>query len=323
METDSENDSMQKNRLGLHGPELSEIGLGTWVMGGPWRFGWGPADDRDSIAAIQRALDLDINWIDTAPAYGLGHAEELVGQALQGRRDRVYIATKCGMVWNSKGVTRMDLNPGSIRQEVEASLKRLRTEVIDLYQFHWPDPKVPVEKSWRELIRLRKEGKIRWLGVSNFDVALLERCQAIEPVDSLQPPYNLLRREVEPEILPWCREHGVGVVAYSPMASGLLSGRFDLARLAADDWRRRSAEFIEPRLSQNLRRIENLKSIAEHHGKTVGQLAVAWVLRHPAVTSAIVGARTVTQAEENMGAAAWRLADEEMAEIDRMLAEGL
>jgi len=314
---------MRKNRLGLQGPELTEIGLGTWVMGGPWRFGWGPADDRESIAAIQRALDLGINWIDTAPAYGLGHAEELVGQALQGRRDQVYIASKCGMVWNSKGVTRMDLNPGSIRQEVEASLKRLRTEVIDLYQFHWPDAGVPVEKSWREMRRLKKEGKIRWLGVSNFDVALLERCQAIHPVDSLQPPYNLLRREVEREILPWCQNHGVGVVAYSPMASGLLSGRFDLTRLAADDWRRRSAEFTEPRLSQNLQRVEKLRAVAARHGKTVGHLAVAWVLRHPAVTSAIVGARTAAQVEENMGAAGWDLSEGEMAEIEGFTAPGI
>jgi len=310
---------MRKNKLGINGPELTEIGLGTWAMGGPWRFGWGPCDDGESICAIQRALDLGINWIDTAPVYGLGHAEELVGKAITGRRDLVYIATKCGLVWNSHGRVRHDLNPGSIRQEVEASLYRLGVDVIDLYQIHMPDRVVPVEKSWQELVRLKKQGKIRWLGVSNFDIALMQRCQAIHPVDSLQPPYNLLHRQVESEILPFCLTQGIGVVAYSPLASGLLSGRFDKHRLAADDWRRHSADFTEPLISRHLRQVEQLRLMAARHGKTAGHLALAWVLRHPAVTSAIVGAHTVAQVEETLSGAGWRIVEQDLKEVEQLV----
>ena len=313
---------METRRLGRHGPPLTVVGLGAWAIGGgDWRFGWGPQEDRDSIAAIHRALDTGVNWIDTAAVYGLGHSEETVARALDGRRDRPLVATKCGLVWDDRRRTRIDLSPDSIRREVDASLRRLRVETIDLYQCHWPDPKTPVEATWETMAALKREGKVRLIGVSNFDVPLLGRCLAVAPVDSLQPPYSLLDRAVEREILPYCREQGIGVVAYSPMQSGLLSGRFDPARLAANDWRRRDAAFTPPLLARNLAFAERLAAIAARRGKTAGQYAVAWVLRHPAVTSAIVGARRPDQAAANSVAADVTLTDEEAAEIERALAE--
>jgi aryl-alcohol dehydrogenase-like predicted oxidoreductase len=313
---------METRGLGRHGPPLTVVGLGAWAIGGgDWRFGWGPQEDRDSIAAIHRALDTGVNWIDTAAVYGLGHSEETVARALDGRRDRPLVATKCGLVWDDRRRTRIDLSPDSIRREVDASLRRLRVETIDLYQCHWPDPKTPVEATWETMAALKREGKVRLIGVSNFDVPLLGRCLAVAPVDSLQPPYSLLDRAVEQEILPYCREQGIGVVAYSPMQSGLLSGRFDPARLAANDWRRRDAAFTPPLLGRNLAFAERLAAIAARRGKTAGQYAVAWVLRHPAVTSAIVGARRPDQAAANSVAADVTLTDEEAAEIERALAE--
>jgi aryl-alcohol dehydrogenase-like predicted oxidoreductase len=313
---------METRRLGRQGPALSVIGFGAWAVGGgDWEFGWGPQDDADSIAAIRRALDTGVNWIDTAAVYGLGHSEEVVARALAGRRDRPLVATKCGLVWDQSGRTRIDLRPDSIRREVEASLRRLAVDVIDLYQCHWPDPSTPVEATWETMAALKREGKVRSIGVSNFDVPLLERCLRIAPVDSLQPPYSLLRREVEGEILPFCRERGIGVVAYSPMQSGLLSGRFDPARLASGDWRRNKPAFRPPLLERNLGFAARLSAIAAPYGKTAGQLAVAWVLRHPAVTAAIVGARRPEQAEANSGAAAWRLDDDTLLEIARALEE--
>jgi aryl-alcohol dehydrogenase-like predicted oxidoreductase len=288
---------VQKRKLGSKGPELSVIGLGTWSMGGPWRHGWGKVDDRECITAIRRALELGINWIDTAPAYGLGNAEMLIAAALEEHSAKPFLASKCGLVWNSKGRVRHDLNPGSIRQEIEASLKRLKVETIDLYQIHWPDPAVPIEKAWQELVRLRRQGKIRWLGTSNLNIEQLRICQAIAPIDSLQPPYNLFNRQIESEILPFCAEQGIGVVAYSPLASGLLSGNFDPERLAADDWRRTGAGFVEPALSLNLTRVEAWKKAAAAVGRPLTHLAIAWVLSRNAVTSAIVGARTVSQVE--------------------------
>ncbi|GAB4379615.1 MAG: aldo/keto reductase [Calditrichia bacterium] len=307
---------MQKRKLGKDGPEFTEIGLGTWAIGGPWEWGWGPQDDRDSLQTIQAALDAGINWIDTAPAYGLGHSEEIVGQALKGRRQQVYLATKCGLVWDERRNVTRNNRPESILREAEDSLRRLQTDYIDLYQIHWPDNSVPVEESWGALVKLKEQGKIRYLGASNFDVDLLERCEAIHHVDSLQPPYSLLNRQVEEKILPWCREHQTGVVAYSPLQSGLLTGKFDVSRLAKDDWRRKSTYFREPQLSKNLKFAESLKPIAEKYGKTVTQLAISWVLMNNTVTSAIVGARNPQQLQEIIGGADWKIDAEDMKTIE-------
>ncbi|GBD92881.1 general stress protein 69 [bacterium BMS3Abin05] len=312
---------MQTRQLGKDGPFLTEIGFGAWAIGGPWSWGWGRQDDADSIAAIHRALDLGINWIDTAAIYGLGHSEEVVAKAVEGRRDDVFIATKCGLVWDDRENVKNNLQPESIRKEAEASLRRLKTDVIDLYQIHWPDPNASVAKAWETMAQLKAEGKVRYIGVSNFDVPLLKKCLKIAPVQSLQPPYNLLKRKVESDILPFCRENDIGVLVYSPMASGLLTGKFDPNRLAPDDWRRKSADFKEPGLSKRLDFVEKLRPIAEKHGKTVGNLAIAWTLMNPAVTSAIVGARTAQQVEENVQAADWRLTAEELREIDQLLKE--
>ena len=312
---------MQTRQLGKDGPFLTEIGFGAWAIGGPWSWGWGRQDDADSIAAIHRALDLGINWIDTAAIYGLGHSEEVVAKAVEGRRDDVFIATKCGLVWDDRENVKNNLQPESIRKEAEASLRRLKTDVIDLYQIHWPDPNASAAKAWETMAQLKAEGKVRYIGVSNFDVPLLKKCLKIAPVQSLQPPYNLLKRKVESDILPFCRENDIGVLVYSPMASGLLTGKFDPNRLAPDDWRRKSADFKEPGLSKRLDFVEKLRPIAEKHGKTVGNLAIAWTLMNPAVTSAIVGARTAQQVEENVQAADWRLTAEELREIDQLLKE--
>ncbi len=311
---------MEQRRLGDTDLMLTTIGLGTWAIGGSWEFGWGPQDDAESVRTIHRALELGINWLDTAAVYGLGHSEEVCGRALKGRRDEVIVATKCGLRWDDAGNTFRDSRPASLRQEVEDSLRRLQTDVIDLYQIHWPDLKTPFEESWATLAEFVHEGKVRYLGVSNFSVEQIEICHAIHPVASLQPPYSLLRRDVEEELLPFCQQNGIGVVAYSPMESGLLTGRFDRSRLAPDDWRRAESRFREPELSRNLAFVERLRPIAEAHGHTVAHLAVAWVLRHPAVTSAIVGARTVAQVDEMMRGADWRLSDVELQAVDDALA---
>jgi aryl-alcohol dehydrogenase-like predicted oxidoreductase len=313
---------VEKRRLGHSGPEITTVGFGAWAAGGPWKVGWGPQSDADSIAAIRRSVERGMNWIDTAAIYGLGHSEEVVGQAVKGLpREEALIFTKCGRVPDETGTPRSDLRPDSIRRQVEESLRRLQRDVIDLYQIHWPDNETgtPIEESWAVMAELQDQGKVCWLGVSNFDVPLLERCEAIRHVDSLQPPYSLLRRDVEAEILPWCQAHGVGVIVYSPMQSGLLSGSFSLERVAEDDWRRRSPSFQEPQLSRSLALVERLRPIAARRGKTVGQLAIAWTLRNPAVTGAIVGARRPEQVEENAGAMGWQLTDSEMAEIEAAL----
>ncbi len=313
---------METRRLGTDGPPLTVIGLGAWAIGGgDWRFGWGAQEDADSIAAIQRALDTGANWIDTAAVYGLGHSEAIVAKALAGRRERPFIATKCGLVWDAQKRIANSLGPASIRRECEASLRRLEVETIDLYQCHWPDPATPVEESWRTMAALKQEGKVRFIGVSNFDVPLLERCLRVAHVDSLQPPFSLLAREVEPEILPFCRAKGIGVLAYSPMQSGLLTGRFDVSRLAPDDWRRRDPAFNPPLLEKNLAFARRLGEIGARHGATAGHVAVAWVLRNPAVTSAIVGARNAAQAESNSKAAGVALTDQDMRDIVRALDE--
>lgn len=315
--------AMNVIKLGRGGPEITEIGLGTWAIGGGWKHGWGAQDDKESVEAIHRSLDLGVNWIDTAAVYGLGRSERVVGEALKGRRDKVILATKCGLIWDDQGEVSRDLRPESIRREIEASLKRLQTDYVDLYQFHWPDTDthVPVEASWQEMVRLRQEGKVRYCGVSNFDVRLLQRCEAIHHVASLQPPYNMLRREVEEEILPYCRQHGIGVVAYSPMYSGVLTGKFDPSRLKEGDWRLTAGGFTGPGLARNLAFVDAVRPIADRYGKTAGHLAVAWVLMNSAVTSAIVGARRTDQAAENVGGSGWRIEPEDMRLIEEAYAE--
>ncbi len=315
---------MQKRRLGNTDLELTTVGLGTWAMGGPWQYGWGPQDDDEAVAAIQAALETGINWIDTAPAYGLGHSEELVGEALKRRSERPIIATKCGLLWNEKKEKVSCLKRESIRQECHASLKRLGIEVIDLYQMHWPDPDQDLEQAWEEMARLCEEGKVRYLGASNFSVGQLKRVQKIHPVASLQPPYNMLHRQVEDELLDYCGQNDIGVVAYSPMERGLLTGKFDQAHLAAlapDDHRRRSPDFQEPRFSATLELVEGLRKIAERNGRTCAQLAISWVLRRREVTAAIVGARRPSQILETAPASDWKLSKKDIDKIEKLLAE--
>ncbi len=311
---------MEKRRLGIDGPLLTEIGLGTWAMGGPGIFGWGPQEDRNSISAIHKALDLGINWIDTAPSYGLGHSEKIVGEALKGRRHDVLIATKCGIVWQDPKSRRVKNNarPESIMKEIEDSLRRLQTDYVDLYQIHWPDPNTPVEESWETMLRIREQGKARYVGVSNFDEKQLKACEKKGHINSLQPPYSLLKRSVEEKILPWCLANQVGVIVYSPMQAGLLTGKFDKSQLAPGDWRMRNTEFQEPKLSRNLEFVEKLRPIAGKYDKTVAQLAIAWTLMNPAVTAAIVGARNPSQIHETVKGAGWKLESEDMSEIDEL-----
>jgi len=311
-------------RLGRTDLEITRVGLGTWAIGGPWAFGWGPQDDTESVAAIRRAVALGINWIDTAAVYGLGHSEELVGRAVRAipPSERPYVFTKCGLVWDDRDRAiepRRVLRPDSIRRECEASLRRLGIERIDLYQFHWPDESgVAVEDSWAAMLALAEEGKIRWPGVCNFDVALLERCRALGPVASLQPPFSAVRRRFAATELPWCRAHDVGTIVYSPMQSGLLMERFSAERLAGlppDDYRHRGTEFQEPRLSRNLALRDAMRPAAARHHTTVGELAIAWTLAWPGVTAAIVGARSAAQVDGWIGATGIRLSEEDLDEI--------
>ena len=315
---------MQTKPLGNCPLELTRIGLGTWAMGGgDWKFGWGPQDDRQSIETVHRALDLGINWIDTAPAYGLGHCEEVVGQALRGLRERPIVASKCGRVWDEQRQLGPRLKRASIQAEVEASLRRLGVEAIDLYQLHWPQPDEDIEEGWQTVADLVRQGKLRYAGVCNFSVAQLERIRPIHPVASLQPPYSLLNRGVEAELLPYCRTHGIGVVAYSPMQKGLLTGKVDrgwLESLPAADHRHNDAQFQEPRLSANLAFVDGLRQIAERRSRSLAELAIAWVLRREEVTAAIVGARRPDQIEATVGAADWQLAPDDLAAIDGLLA---
>lgn len=299
---------MQTRRLGNSDLDITPLGFGAWAIGGgDWAFGWGAQDDRESVAAIREALDLGINWIDTAAVYGLGHSEQVVARALEGVTTWPYVFTKCGRVWNDRREMGKRLTAASVRAECEASLRRLRLERIDLYQIHWPEPDEEVEEGWTELARLRDEGKVRWIGVSNFSVAQLERAGRIAPVTSLQPPYSMLRREIEPEILPYCQSHGIGVLAYSPMASGLLTGSWSKQRhdaLPEDDWRKhKNPLFQEPALSRHLRLAETLRTVGAAHGTSPGAVALAWVLANPAVTAAIVGSRRTGQLTELTAAA--------------------
>jgi aryl-alcohol dehydrogenase-like predicted oxidoreductase len=326
---------MEQRTLGNSGLNITTVGLGTWAIGGEGAaFHWGPQDDQESIAAIHRAVERGINWIDTAPVYGLGHAETVVAEALAGlpRRDRPLVFTKCSLVWNEKRVVNHCLKADSIRREVETSLKRLQTEVLDLCQVHWPVlprgvPAPDIEEGWTALVELVQEGKIKYIGVSNFDVPQLERVRKIAPVTSLQPPYSMLMRDVEDEILPYCLKHNIGVIAYSPMHNGLLSGSMTRERFAAlpdSDWRKKvNTAFREPHLTRNLELVELLRGIGRRHRRTVADVAIAWTLRHAAVTGAIAGARCAAQVNGFAGALEFRLSDGEIAEIAAELPESV
>lgn len=311
---------MEKRRLGNSDLEITPLGIGAWAMGGAgWTFAWSYQDDNDSIAAIHAALDAGMNWIDTAAVYGFGHSEEIVARALAGRTNRPYVFTKCERRWDEQGNIVKSLKAASIRDECEQSLRRLKTDVIDLYQIHWPEPDEELEEGWATLAALQKEGKVRWIGVSNFNVAQLRRVQAIAPVTSLQPPYSLVNRTYEADVLPYCREQGIGVIVYSPMGSGLLTGAMTKERalnLPEDDWRRRNPNFQEPLLSRNLRIADKLKEIGARHGRTAGEVAIAWTLNNPAVTGAIVGVRSAAQVSGVAGALEFRLTPEEVREIE-------
>ena len=313
---------MNTRPLGNSDMHITHVGFGAWAVGGSdWQFGWGAQEDADSIAAIHKALELGVNWIDTAAVYGLGHSEEVVARALDDwKGPRPYLFTKCGMIWDDARTVDYSLRAASIRRECENSLRRLKTDVIDLYQIHWPaDELEETEEGWHTLAALQKEGKVRWLGASNFSREELGRAQAIAPVTSLQPPYSLIKRGIEGEQLPWCEAHNVGVIVYSPMASGLLTGAMSkdrAAKLPKEDWRSKNAEFQEPKLSQNLALAERLRAVGERHGRTAGEAAIAWTLRLPAVTAAIVGARNAAQVEGIVGGGDWKLTPEEIAEIE-------
>jgi len=319
---------MQTRKLGNSDLHITPVGYGAWAIGGSgWQFGWGSQNDNDSIAAIHRSLELGVNWIDTAAVYGLGHSEEVVARALKSwSGPRPYVFTKCGLRWDAKGNVSKVLNADSIQREVEDSLRRLSVDVIDLYQIHWPpDPdSAELEEGWSMLARLQRQGKVRWIGVSNFNVQQLRRAQAAAPVTSLQPPYSLLHREIEDQVLPYCLREGIGVIVYSPMASGLLTGamtRERAAKLPEDDWRKNHPDFTEPNLSLNLALVERLQQIARRHNRSAGEVAIAWTLHHPAVTGAIVGARNARQAEGVMRAGEVRLAAEDVTEIETFFAQ--
>jgi aryl-alcohol dehydrogenase-like predicted oxidoreductase len=319
----------QLRTLGNSDLQLTSIGFGAWAIGGGnWDYGWGPQDDNESIEAIHRALDLGVNWIDTAAIYGLGHSEEVVARALKTTSHKPYVFTKCSMRWNADRSIYRSLKANSLADEIEASLRRLGVETIDLYQIHWPMPEDEIEEGWETLARFQEQGKLRWIGVSNFNVAQMKRAQQIAPITSLQPPYSMLRRAIEEEILPFTQANNIGVINYSPMVSGLLTGKMTAERVAAmpaDDWRRKAVEFNEPRLSRNLRLVELLREIgAGRRGQTSiepGVVAVAWTLRNPAVTAAIVGGRSAAQVEGLAPALEFRLSDEEFTRINTFLAE--
>ncbi len=296
---------MEKRKLGYTDMEFTVIGLGTWAIGGgDWIYGWGPQDDRDSIDTIREAIDLGINWIDTAAVYGLGHSEEIVGKAIKGLRDKIYLATKVGRRWRSRDEIYGDLSAKSVRAEMEDSLRRLGVDYVDLYQIHWPDPDAQIEEAWEEMAKLKEEGKTRYIGVSNFSVEQMRRVQKIHPIASLQPKYNILNPDIEDEILPFCKENNIGVIVYSPMASGLLTGKYTREKIEAlpsGDWRTfRNPDFQEPKLTKNLRIIEVMREIGQKYGLPLSSLAIAWVLRREEVTSAIVGARRPGQMKDNI-----------------------
>ncbi len=314
---------METRVLGNSDLLISPIGIGAWAIGGGgWSGSMGPQDDRDSVPAIHAALDHGLNWVDTAALYGLGHSEEMVARALKGRSPRPYVFTKCERVWGDGATIGASLKAQSIRRECEDSLRRLQTDVIDLYQIHWPEPDEDIEEGWAELARLQKAGKVRYVGVSNFSVSQMKRVQTIAPITSLQPPYSIVTREIESEILPFVLKCNIGVIVYSPMSAGLLSGamtRERVASLTPEDWRRNLPNFQEPLLSRNLKLVEHLRAIGNRRGRTPGEVAIAWTLHNPAVTGAIVGFRSTKQVAGIIGAAMFRLHPTEVAEIEQAL----
>ena len=315
--------SFQTRQLGNSDLHLTPIGYGAWAIGGGnWEFAWGDQDDDESVRTIERAIDAGINWIDTAAIYGLGHSEEVVAKALKNATSEPYIFTKCSMRWDENRQIYRSLKAKSLTEEIESSLRRLGVDIIDLYQIHWPNPEDEIEEGWETLARFKEQGKVRYIGVSNFNVDQMKRVQKIAPITSLQPPYSLLRRDIESEILPFCEAHNIGVINYSPMASGLLTGKMTAERIAkmpADDWRKRGPNFNEPKLSRNLRLVELLCEIGKAHNVEPGVVAIAWTLRHPAVTAAIVGARRPDQVDGILPAATFRLSPIEIDRIETFL----
>ncbi|TCK76027.1 aldo/keto reductase [Acidipila rosea] len=315
--------SFETKQLGNSDLHLTPIGYGAWAIGGGnWEFAWGSQDDDESVKTIERALEEGINWIDTAAIYGLGHSEEVVARALKNSGKKPYIFTKCSMRWHSDRTIYRSLKASSVQEEIENSLKRLHVDTIDLYQIHWPNPEGEIEEGWEALAKLKEAGKVRYIGVSNFNVEQMKRVQKIAPITSLQPPYSLVNPAVENEILPFCKENNIGVINYSPMASGLLTGKMSAERIAQmpeDDWRKRSPNFKEPKLSRNLKLVELLKEIGKEHDVQPGVVAIAWTLHHPAVTAAIVGARRPDQVDGIMPAATFRLSEEEFNRIGQFL----
>ena len=314
---------METRLLGNSDLAITPIGIGAWAIGGAgWNGSMGPQNDSDSIPAIHAALDHGLNWIDTAALYGLGHSEEMVARAIRGRALKPYVFTKCERVWDKDRNIGASLKAESVRRECEDSLRRLKIDAIDLYQIHWPEPDRDIEEGWTELARLKEEGKVRWIGVSNFSVEQMKRAQAIAPITSLQPPYAIVRREIEQEILPFCLSQNIGVIVYSPMYAGLLTGAMTRERVKnflPEDWRRNLPGFKEPALSHNLRIVEHLREIGGHYGRTAGEVAIAWTLNHPAVSGAIVGFRNVQQVAGIIGAADFRLNQSELSQLEDAL----
>ncbi|MBN9657679.1 MAG: aldo/keto reductase [Acidobacteria bacterium] len=315
---------MQTKQLGNSDLHITPLGVGAWAMGGGgWAFAWGPQDDSESIAAIRAALDAGINWIDTAAVYGLGHSEEVVAKALEGRAQKPYVFTKCERCWDENRQIYKSLKSDSIRKECEASLRRLKLDVIDLYQIHWPEPDEDIEEGWETMVRLKEEGKVRWIGVSNFNAAQMKRIQKFGPITSLQPPYSIPSPDIEAAAMPFCAENNIGIIVYSPMKSGLLTGKMTRERiqnLPADDFRKNALSFKEPHLTRNLALVELIREIGNRHGRTPGEVAIAWTLRRPEITAAIVGLRSPAQLEGVIGAATFRLSPEEIAEITSFMA---
>ena len=316
---------MQNVKFGKTGMEITPIGFGSWAIGGSgWAAAWGPQDDDEAVGAIQRSVEVSINWIDTAAVYGLGHSEELVAQALKNvpEADRPYVFTKCALAWDENGDIINRLKKDSVKQECEDSLRRLQVDEIDLYQIHWPNPDEDIEEGWQAMAELKEEGKVRHIGVSNFNVSQMERLQSIATVETLQPPYSMLKREVEAEILPYCEENDIGVIVYSPMRSGLLTGKMTPERiqnLPSNDWRRNADDFQEPKLSKNMEVVELLKEIGARHDKSPAEVAIAWTMRLSSVTAAIVGGRRPDQVDGTVGAADFRLSEDETGEIEAAL----
>ncbi len=313
---------MKKARLGNSGLEITKVGLGTWAIGGPWLYGWGPQDDNDSIKAILESLEAGVNWLDTAPIYGFGHSEEIVAKALSQTSVKPIIATKCGIVWSKTVQRETRLKTESIIAECDASLKRLKVDVIDLYQMHWPDPDEDLEEGYEAMAKCVKAGKVRYLGVSNFNVEQMKRAMKIHPLTSLQPPYSMFRRDIEDDILPFCKKNNIGVIVYSPLQKGLLSGKFTPEKIAAlpkDDVRHMDSNFKPPLLDVNLKIIEQLRQIAKQNGITPAQLAIAWTMRNPEVTAAIAGARREGQIKETAPAADITLSKDDIEKIEEIL----